>query len=323
MLPGFAFDELSPWTVQSWGIALPKANLFIVGAPKCGTTAWWYYLSRHPEIFMAEPKEPHYFNTDFESFRWVKSKEQYDQLFSTAGDAAVRGEASVMYLYSSESAKNIFDYNADARILIFLRDHAEFLRSYHQQLLINLDEDQSDIKVALQLESIRSRGEKVPRHCRDSRFLEYSKVASFGPQVQRYIEIFGSERVKILWMEDWAGSVSAAWKEVLEFLGLHSEGGILFDRINVARKPKSLFLSEAYKRPPQWLKRISRVSKHLGLNTQRLKQIVRNFNESEFQQTGMEREQVLKILGATIQHDMDRLSALGCLPLTRGRQTWE
>jgi len=36
------------------GKARPRPNLFIVGAPKCGTTAWVEYLRTHPDIFFPE-----------------------------------------------------------------------------------------------------------------------------------------------------------------------------------------------------------------------------------------------------------------------------
>jgi hypothetical protein len=38
-------------------------DFFIVGAPKCGTTAMAAYLSSHPEVFMAR-KEMHCFGSD-------------------------------------------------------------------------------------------------------------------------------------------------------------------------------------------------------------------------------------------------------------------
>ena len=41
-----------------------KPNFFIVGAPKCGTTALYEYLRPHPNIFMPKVKEPHFFATD-------------------------------------------------------------------------------------------------------------------------------------------------------------------------------------------------------------------------------------------------------------------
>jgi hypothetical protein len=39
-------------------------NFFIVGAPKAGTTSLYYYLQRHPEVFMSTIKEPNFFAYD-------------------------------------------------------------------------------------------------------------------------------------------------------------------------------------------------------------------------------------------------------------------
>ena len=41
-----------------------KPNLFIVGAPKCGTTFLYHYLKQHPEIYFPDFKEPHFFGSD-------------------------------------------------------------------------------------------------------------------------------------------------------------------------------------------------------------------------------------------------------------------
>jgi hypothetical protein len=38
-----------------------KPNFFIVGAPKCGTTPLYEYLKDHPNVFMPQLKEPHFF----------------------------------------------------------------------------------------------------------------------------------------------------------------------------------------------------------------------------------------------------------------------
>ena len=34
-----------------------KPNLFVIGAPKCGTTSLCHYLESHNEICFSEPKE--------------------------------------------------------------------------------------------------------------------------------------------------------------------------------------------------------------------------------------------------------------------------
>ena len=60
-----------------------KPNLFILGAPKCGTTSIAYYLNQHPEIFVSPYKEPHYFNLDSE-YRFTFSEKQYLENFKNA-----------------------------------------------------------------------------------------------------------------------------------------------------------------------------------------------------------------------------------------------
>ena len=41
-----------------------KPNLFIVGAPKCGTTFLYQYLKKHPDVYFPNFKEPHFFGSD-------------------------------------------------------------------------------------------------------------------------------------------------------------------------------------------------------------------------------------------------------------------
>ena len=60
---------------------MKKPNLFIVGAPKCGTTAWAQYLNTHPKIGFSNRKEPHYFCDDFQGFRWAKNRIEYEEMF--------------------------------------------------------------------------------------------------------------------------------------------------------------------------------------------------------------------------------------------------
>ena len=44
-----------------------KPDFFIIGAPKCGTTALATYLAEHPNIQLSDPKEPHYFCKDLKA----------------------------------------------------------------------------------------------------------------------------------------------------------------------------------------------------------------------------------------------------------------
>jgi len=82
-------------------------DFFILGAPKCETTAMAAYLSARPEVFMSQPKEPHHYNTDHRHGEY-KDRQRYLELFSGASDEhKIVGEASVWYLYSEVAGKNI------------------------------------------------------------------------------------------------------------------------------------------------------------------------------------------------------------------------
>src|SRR6185436_11499315 len=90
-------------------------NFFIVGAPKAGTTSLYYYLKRHPEVFMSHIKEPNYFAYDetvkqhlYHKEKGVGTFEEYKKLFATAnGQYKAIGEASVSYLFYPSVAERI------------------------------------------------------------------------------------------------------------------------------------------------------------------------------------------------------------------------
>lgn len=45
-------------------------SFLIVGTAKAGTTSLYAYLDQHPEVFMSEVKEPHFFS--WEDTGWPK-----------------------------------------------------------------------------------------------------------------------------------------------------------------------------------------------------------------------------------------------------------
>ena len=71
-------------------------DFYVVGAPKCGTTAMHEYLRAHPQIYMPALKELHFFGSDL-TFRFTPriSESEYRALFSGAGARERIGESSV------------------------------------------------------------------------------------------------------------------------------------------------------------------------------------------------------------------------------------
>lgn len=229
----------------------PRPNLFIVGAPKCGTTAWVEYLRTHPGIFFPEVKEPHFFASDLPRMQWVSDLADYESSFERAGSAPIVGEASVMYLYSTEAARAIRAYDPDARILIFLRAQEDFLPSLHHQFLYRFTESIEDFEQAWRLSGKRPAG-TIPALCRHPRLLDYEAIGRFGEQVDRYLAEFPADQVRVIRFADWTSDPRPTYLRILDFLGLEDDGRTDFPKINEAKTHGSRLLGRLILHPPRF-----------------------------------------------------------------------
>ena len=229
---------------------MTKPSFFLVGAPKCGTTALCKYLAQHPDVYISTPKEVYYFDTDFRTKRYAKSLSEYLAYFE-AGTGKVCGEGTTSYLYSKDAAKNIYDFNPDAKIVIMLRDPVTVMHSFHSQLLFNgSSETVQAFSTAVELEAERKQGRSIPKRCETPEMLLYREVVSFSKQVKRYFDVFGRERVKVILFKDFKKDTAAAYREVLDFIGADPTFETSFIRINSNKKARSPFLQTLLKYPP-------------------------------------------------------------------------
>jgi hypothetical protein len=222
---------MSPWRTP---------NLFIVGAPRCGTTAMYRYLGAHPQILMSRVKEPTYFGSDLRLVNLARpTLDDYLANFSGKEEAVWRGEASVHYLFSRRAAAEIKAFSPEARILILLRDPVEYLYSLHHIAVFTGQEDIRDFGTALKAASLRRQGLAIPRRVLILDFLDYIETARFSDQVRRYFDAFGRDRVKVLLLDDLRANVGAAYREVLRFLDVDADFEPDFPRINACRRLRS------------------------------------------------------------------------------------
>ena len=200
-----------------------KPDFFIVGAPKCGTTSLYYYLRQHPEIFLPDYKEPHYFGKDLKkrSNEFIDNDDEYLSLFKDAKSNQKIGEGSTFYLYSKSAPREIKDYNPGAKIIIMLRNPIDFLHSLHSQFLFSGNEDESDFKEALNLEEDRIRGKKLPKNIDMLDKIYYRKHAFRIPgQIQSYLRIFGDENVAVIILDDLHKNPGQCYIKILKLLNV-------------------------------------------------------------------------------------------------------
>lgn len=234
-------------------------DFFIVGAPKCGTTALNDYLKLHPEIFIPEKKESHFFGTDITSPFYMRDEEQYRALFSEARDEKRVGESSVWYLYSTRAAREIKDFCPEARIIIMLRNPVDMLHSLHSQFLYIGTEDMKDLEAALEAEENRKKGLHLPKAAHAVKTLFYRDVAKYTQQVQRYLHVFGRESVHIIIYDDFKKDTGLVYRETLRFLGVSEGFCPEFKIINANKTVRSKTLLRILTDQPASLRLLARI----------------------------------------------------------------
>ena len=208
-------------------------DFFIVGAPRCGTTALSKFLADNPQVCFARPKETHYFSLlarhaspdDLETGYLAR----YFSHYQPESHKAI-GEGSVSYLYSPDALQKISSLNPRARFIAILRNPLEMLPSYHLRMRFTVMEDEEDFATAWSLQEARARGERVPRHCIDLLLLLYREVARFGVQIERLYQLAGRERCLVLLHDDLVHDPLAVYQQVLDFIGVEYDGRTRFQR---------------------------------------------------------------------------------------------
>lgn len=224
-------------------------NFFIVGAPRCGTTAMTEYLKQHPAIEFASYKEPHFFASDlvgprFEMFRSQGKK--YLALFKHTQTEKCVGEASTGYLFSKTAAKEIGEFNSNAKIIIMLRSPIDDLFSIYKQALYTGSIGYPSFEDAIGLNSDPVDVSKLPT---EFQILWQGAGVRFTEQVKRYFDVFGREQVHIIIYDDFRADTAKVYRDTLEFLGVDPDFQIEHQVINAQREARSRIMQKIVNHP--------------------------------------------------------------------------
>jgi hypothetical protein len=193
-------------------------TFIIAGGPKCGTTALWKYLNEHPEIYLADWKEPKFFticeNDLGNNIRkpgpnripnYKKGLEWYMNLFDCDQNTKAIGEASTAYLSMPDSPFLIKKHLPDVKIIIILRDpvHRMFSHYWH------------NFKRGVKLPKFE---EMVKNNHSGYKYYEY--VSHYKQHLDRYLDVFDADQLKILIFEDLKNDPDSVYKEIFKFLNV-------------------------------------------------------------------------------------------------------
>jgi hypothetical protein len=215
-------------------------DFFIVGAPKCGTTALASYLKAHPEVFIPRHKELDYFGADLQirnrpRLTWV----EYQAFYAEAADAKRAGDASVWSLYSARAAQEIKAVCPAADIVIMLRDPVEMMYALHAEHVSTGSETIRDFARALAAEDDRRQGRRLGRRARVRTLFHYRDAARYSGQVRRYLDTFGRDKVHIVLFDDFQAATARTFRDVCDFLGISRDFAPEFRVVNPSKRIRS------------------------------------------------------------------------------------
>ena len=219
-------------------------SFFVVGAAKAGTTAMHHALARHPSVYLPKQKETNYFALggrrpactgplDAETINTfsVWRHEDYVDLFARAPADAILGEVCPMYLYAATAPASIAAAVPDARIVVCLREPLARAISAYQHLVRDGREVET-FQRAIELEQERiAAGWEW--------FWHLAAVSLYADQVTRYLDTFGSARVRIYLYDDLRRDPSSLMSDLLAFIGAPPSSATVLDAHNVAGVPRS------------------------------------------------------------------------------------
>lgn len=200
-----------------------QPNLFILGAPKCGTTSLARWLELHPDVYVPSVKEPHHYNID-EKQVYYPDRDDYLRLFEGAESARYRLDASVWYLHSQVAVSGILSDCPDARFLVCLRNPVDMAFSLHSQYLNKSGREPiSSFEEAWGLSDQRLEGHFVSRLASDPAYLAYKYSCRIGSQSKRLLEQAPEGSVHFVVLDDLVQDSESTLLSILEFLNLSRE----------------------------------------------------------------------------------------------------
>lgn len=103
-------------------------NFIVIGAAKCATSSICKLLGKHPQVFMSDPKEPHFFGRDDPN----KTLEWYEGCFEGAEGKIAVGEGSTSYTHPHIihlAASGIAQHIPKCRLIYMVRNPIKRLES--------------------------------------------------------------------------------------------------------------------------------------------------------------------------------------------------
>lgn len=198
----------------------------IAGVQKCGTTAMYRYLRRHPDVGMPRRKETHFF--DHGGRNWTTPDYNIDLHELYEPDRAVYGESTPITSFWTPAHERIRAYNPDMSFILLFRDPVD--RAFSQWCMERA-RGREPLSFDVAIRAGRARVKKRPQR------YGYVERGFYAAQIEAMRAVFPRSRMLFLNSADLHNNHPATMGKVAEFIGV--DPGRFQTRRIIARARKS------------------------------------------------------------------------------------
>lgn len=190
-------------------------NLIIGGAPKCGTSSLYFWLSAHPEVFGSPKKETFFFADKVNRFNASANVHEHElgaylQFFKDAGDAKIRFEATAHYLYEEQALKVFSQAEHPPKMIFLFREPSKQMYSHFKMEKYRTKTVDTSLSEYIKLPKIE-------------------KYVNYGVYVKKWVAAMPQGHVRIWAFEDFMSRKVEVMQEIAEYLGIDASFYIDFD----------------------------------------------------------------------------------------------
>jgi hypothetical protein len=216
-------------------------DFLVVGAMRSGTSSLAGDLRAHPDVYLSQEKELHFFD-----LRYERGTGWYEAQFIAGDSKSAVGEATQTYMYDPKALARIADQIPDVRLIAILRDPVE--RAYsHYWLNRSLGKEKLDFRDAIEREASRlGSNDKLERFT-----YSYIDRGQYLEQLERVDRLFPVSQLHILLFEDLRDRPVETFGSICRFLGIPEgvvETDVLTAPVNRYQRFRSVGLRRIYRR---------------------------------------------------------------------------
>jgi hypothetical protein len=194
-------------------------DFLIVGETKCGSTTLWELLRRHPQVFLPERKEIHFFSS-YSEHRAVGRLERdgldpYRALFAGAQPGQRCGEATPSYLFDEGACERIRSVLPEVRLLAIVREPVARTWSHYWHQ-VRAGRERLGFEAALAAEVGRIGAGDVDARSHYS----YQARGRYVESLLRYAGCFSRAQLCVVFLEELRSDPRAVLARVCAHLGL-------------------------------------------------------------------------------------------------------